>query len=70
MARDDKLLQWWEGLSEAQRADAATYSQSGQLSTDLKASLQSAGLIQPDQQRPSRRLESRVDEFLKMRHDT
>ena len=70
MARDDKLLQWWEGLSEAQRADAATYTQSGQLSTDLKASLQSAGLIQPDQQRPSRRLESRVDEFLKMRHDT
>lgn len=70
MASDDKLLQWWNGLNEAQRADAATYGRSGQLSTDLKASLLSAGLLQPDQQQPSRRLESRVDEFLKMRHDT
>jgi len=42
-----------ERSKEAQRADAATYSRSGQLSTDLKASLLSAGLLQSDQQQPS-----------------
>lgn len=69
MARDDKLRQWWTGLSDTQRADAAAYTRTGELSEDLKRSLQRAGLIQPGQQ-PSRRLESQVGEFIRLRHDT
>ncbi len=70
MATDDPLLEWWQGLSDSQRADAAAYTRTGQLSDDLKRSLQSAGLLEPGQQARSRRLESRVEDFLKLRHDT
>lgn len=70
MAPDDKLLQWWNGLSDTQRADAAAYTRTGQLSDDLKRSLQSAGLLEPGQQQRSRRMESKVEDFLKLRHDT
>lgn len=70
MATNDKLAQWWDGLTDAQRADAAAYTRSGQMSDELRKSLQGAGFLQPGQQQRGPRVDSKVDDFLKMRHDT
>ncbi len=66
---DQRLTQWWEGLSEEERVDALAASKSGKLSDGLRQSLHSSGLSQPAEGQTERVIPAPVDDFLRMRHD-
>ena len=64
-----QLIQWWESLSDQERADALAASRSGRLSEGLQQSLQSSGIFQPREGQTEPVIPSHVHDFLRMRHD-
>ena len=55
-----ELEGWWEGLTGQERAEAIRCRDAGQLSDDVRQSLERAGVTGPR--------EREVVEYLKMRH--
>ncbi len=60
MAANVELDGWWEGLTGQERAEAIRCRDAGQLSDDVRQSLERAGVTGPR--------EREVIEYLKMRH--
>ena len=60
MAGNVELEAWWEGLTRQERAEAIRSGNAGQLSDDVRQSLEKAGVTGPP--------EREVVEYLKMRH--
>ena len=65
----DRVAQWWESLTDEQRAAAQEARRSGRYGDDLHASLRDAGLLEGDSS-SGRALPRQVNEYLRMRHDT
>ena len=60
MAGNEALDGWWKGLTGQQKAEAIRCADAGQLSDDIRQSLERAGVAEPR--------EGEVIQYLKMRH--
>jgi hypothetical protein len=60
VAGNEALDGWWQGLSGQQKAEAIRCADAGQLSDDIRQSLQRSGVTEPG--------EGEVIQYLKMRH--
>ncbi len=60
MAGNVELEGWWGGLTGQQKAEAIRCADAGQLSDDIRQSLERSGVTEPG--------EGEVIQYLKMRH--
>lgn len=63
----DALQQWWDGLSDDERAEAREAGKSKRLNEKLEGSLRDAGVIDPRKHRKGS-MPGDVETFLKARH--
>lgn len=66
MAKNDRLMQWWNGLSDDERNAFLAAQTNGTMTDKLRRSLERAGLVQNGAKGTA--IPGGVNEFLKMRH--
>lgn len=63
----DAMQQWWDGLSDEEKAEAQEARKTRRLSEKLEGSLRDAGVIDPRKHRKGA-MPGDVETFLKARH--